>query len=237
MADNPQPSSAAALSDSASPYLSRPASSSTTASSSSNSTKPTATAATKHETRLYIGNLHPSVDEYALVQTFSRFGKISKLDFLFHKSGPQRGQPRGYAFLEYASPQEALQAVVGAHEKTLRGRKISVTFATKNNADTDRDATGGVGPHRRDRRTGGESEAIKTTQLSLAKNAKQPQGRKDRSYGGETCQDAPGQDSSNNSYSSTDRVVNGARTCLVAGQAQLQADRRTEITATSIIAM
>ncbi|SPO28828.1 uncharacterized protein UTRI_05142_B [Ustilago trichophora] len=178
MADDPQPSSATTLSDSPNPYLSRPASSSTTAPCSSNSSKSTAaaTAASKHETRLYIGNLHPSVDEYALIQMFSRFGKISKLDFLFHKSGPQRGQPRGYAFLEYASPQEALQAVVGAHEKTLRGRKISVTFATKNNADADRDAAGGVGPHRRDRRTGGESEATKTTQLSLTKNAKQPQG-------------------------------------------------------------
>ncbi|PWN51958.1 hypothetical protein IE53DRAFT_367629 [Violaceomyces palustris] len=54
------------------------------------------------ETRLYIGNLHPAVDEYTLVQTFSRYGKIAKLDFLFHKAGPQRGQPRGYAFLEYS---------------------------------------------------------------------------------------------------------------------------------------
>lgn len=74
--------------------------------------------------RLYVGNLHPTVDEsvtglihpcccfckmlikyhvrYTLLQVFSKFGKISKLDFLFHKSGPLKGKPRGYAFVEYA---------------------------------------------------------------------------------------------------------------------------------------
>lgn len=32
---------------------------------------------------------------------FTKFGKVSKLDFLFHKAGPNKGKPRGYAFLEY----------------------------------------------------------------------------------------------------------------------------------------
>lgn len=33
---------------------------------------------------------------------FSKFGKITNVDFLFHKSGPQKGKPRGYAFVKYA---------------------------------------------------------------------------------------------------------------------------------------
>ena len=70
--------------------------------------------------RLYVGNLHPSVDEcvprplvsttrirplhrFALVQVFSKFGKISHLDFLFHKTGALKGKPRGYAFVQYAN--------------------------------------------------------------------------------------------------------------------------------------
>ncbi|EDQ99800.1 uncharacterized protein LACBIDRAFT_315151 [Laccaria bicolor S238N-H82] len=53
--------------------------------------------------RLYIGNLHPTVDEYSLLQVFSKFGKVSKLDFLFHKTGLLKGKPRGYAFIEYGS--------------------------------------------------------------------------------------------------------------------------------------
>lgn len=66
--------------------------------------------------RLYVGNLHPTVDEcvcqllscfnftvprYTLLQVFSKFGKVTKLDFLFHKTGVLKGKPRGYAFIEY----------------------------------------------------------------------------------------------------------------------------------------
>ena len=173
MSDHPPSSNGSDVTVSPNPYLSRPAAS-TSASSAATSTQ-TSTAASKHETRLYIGNLHPTVDEYTLIQIFSKFGKIAKLDYLFHKSGPQKGQSRGYAFVEYASAQEALQAVVGAHDKTIRGRKISVTFATKN-SDADRDAQGGLGPHRRDRRTANDAETAKTTQLGLMKNANKPQG-------------------------------------------------------------
>ncbi len=39
---------------------------------------------------------------YTLLQAFSKFGKISKLDYLFHKSGPLKGKPRGYAFVEFS---------------------------------------------------------------------------------------------------------------------------------------
>lgn len=58
--------------------------------------------------RLYVGNLAPTVDEYTLLQVFSKYGKISKLDFLFHKTGPLKGKPRGYAFVEYADENPGL---------------------------------------------------------------------------------------------------------------------------------
>ncbi|KAF7760224.1 hypothetical protein Agabi119p4_10900 [Agaricus bisporus var. burnettii] len=79
--------------------------------------------------RIYIGNLHPSVDEYTLVQVFSKFGKITNVDFLFHKSGPQKGKPRGYAFIKYADENDAERAMSTAHDKPLRGRKLVVTYA------------------------------------------------------------------------------------------------------------
>ncbi|KAK7062580.1 hypothetical protein VNI00_000068 [Paramarasmius palmivorus] len=78
--------------------------------------------------RIYVGNLHPTVDEYTVLQLFSKYGKITKLDFLFHKNGPLKGKPRGYCFVEYASHDEALKAL-SAHEKLLRGRKLVVTHA------------------------------------------------------------------------------------------------------------
>ncbi|KAJ7126135.1 hypothetical protein C8R44DRAFT_617968 [Mycena epipterygia] len=79
--------------------------------------------------RLYIGNLHPTVDEYSLLQIFSKFGKVTKLDFLFHKTGLLKGKPRGYAFVEYGNKDDALKALSNAHDKLLRGRKLVVTFA------------------------------------------------------------------------------------------------------------
>ncbi|KAG1733852.1 uncharacterized protein EDB91DRAFT_1251160 [Suillus paluster] len=79
--------------------------------------------------RLYIGNLHPTVDEYALLQVFTKFGKVSKLDFLFHKTGPNKGKPRGYAFLQYLHEGDAQTALESISGKLFRGRKLVVTFA------------------------------------------------------------------------------------------------------------
>ncbi|KAH7890382.1 hypothetical protein F5I97DRAFT_20358 [Phlebopus sp. FC_14] len=79
--------------------------------------------------RLYVGNLSPTVDEYTLLQVFAKFGKVSKLDFLFHKSGPNKGKPRGYAFVEYMNEADAGKALECANGKLLRGRKLVVTFA------------------------------------------------------------------------------------------------------------
>lgn len=161
--------------DSPNPYLTRPSTSTTgTTTASSSSSATTKKAEAKHETRLFVGNLSTTVDEYTLIQTFAKYGKIAKLDFLFHKSGPQRGQPRGYAFVEYAHADEALRALAATQDKTLRGRRIAVSFASKT-ADADQHAgAAGVGPHRRDRRAGHDGEPARTTQLSLSKNAKQP---------------------------------------------------------------
>lgn len=45
-----------------------------------------------------------TVSRYTLLQVFTKFGKVSKLDYLFHKTGPLKGKPRGYAFVEFAHP-------------------------------------------------------------------------------------------------------------------------------------
>ncbi|THH04097.1 hypothetical protein EW145_g5773 [Phellinidium pouzarii] len=66
---------------------------------------------------------------YAFLQVFSKFGKIAKLDFLFHKTGPSRGKPRGYAFVEYKDKGDAMKALINANDKLFRGRKLVVTYA------------------------------------------------------------------------------------------------------------
>ncbi|KAM3578871.1 hypothetical protein VKS41_008665 [Umbelopsis sp. WA50703] len=83
----------------------------------------------KDISRLYIGNLDPTIDEYALVRLFEPFGKITLLDFLFHWTGTKRGQPRGYCFLEYSTKQEALKAIDKMNNKMIKGRPLTVSFA------------------------------------------------------------------------------------------------------------
>ncbi|KAJ3929786.1 MAG: hypothetical protein NXY57DRAFT_1015265 [Lentinula lateritia] len=111
--------------------------------------------------RLFIGNLHPTVDEYTLLQIFTKFGKVTKLDFLFHKSGVLKGKPRGYAFLEYGSHNEAQKALNSANGKLLRGRKLAVTYANQAPSDAD----GGVS---RQRKT--MMETGRPTTLSMLKS-------------------------------------------------------------------
>ncbi|KAE9397286.1 RNA-binding domain-containing protein [Gymnopus androsaceus JB14] len=111
--------------------------------------------------RLFIGNLHPSVDEYTLLQIFTKFGKVTKLDFLFHKSGALKGKPRGYAFLEYGSHNEAEKALMSANGKLLLGRKLVVTYA--HHAPTDAD--GVIRPRKTMMETG------RPTTLSMLKSS------------------------------------------------------------------
>ncbi|KAF7360396.1 Single-stranded nucleic acid binding protein [Mycena venus] len=114
--------------DSLDHYLSHPTYSEELSPEASTSKDPSQSRQTLQD-RLYIGNLHPTVDEYSLLQIFSKFGKVTKLDFLFHKTGLLKGKPRGYAFVEYGNKDDALKALSTAHNKLLRGRKLVVTFA------------------------------------------------------------------------------------------------------------
>ncbi|KAI0338398.1 RNA-binding domain-containing protein, partial [Trametopsis cervina] len=112
--------------------------------------------------RLYVGNLSPTVDEYVLLQVFSKFGKVAKLDFLFHKSGPLRGKPRGYAFVEFAESHVAAKALASTQDKLLRSRKLVVTYAQQ--APLDQAGASSTKPRRL------YNDAGKPTTLSMLKS-------------------------------------------------------------------
>ncbi|WVR07655.1 hypothetical protein IAU60_004697 [Kwoniella sp. DSM 27419] len=115
--------------------------------------------------RLYVGNLSPTVDEYTLIQIFSKYGKITKLDFMFHKTGLLKGKPRGFAFIQFLDKDDALKAMVKLHDRLLRGRKLVVTYASSAPVDN-------LPLHTKGRRP---TEAAKTTTLSLLKTSRRPQ--------------------------------------------------------------
>ncbi|KAI8331225.1 hypothetical protein BC941DRAFT_456374 [Chlamydoabsidia padenii] len=82
--------------------------------------------------RLYIGNLDPTVDEYAVIKLFEPYGKIIVFEFMFFLHGPKKGQPRGYCFLEYEKRQDALSAISAMNGKKIKGRPMVVSSANKN---------------------------------------------------------------------------------------------------------
>ncbi|KAI9260192.1 hypothetical protein BY458DRAFT_516847 [Sporodiniella umbellata] len=79
--------------------------------------------------RLYIGNLTNVIEEYHIVKLFKPFGKITFIDTLLYLSGPNKGLPRGYCFLEYETREQAIKAMNTLNGKKIQGRPMMVSFA------------------------------------------------------------------------------------------------------------
>ncbi|KNC99627.1 uncharacterized protein SPPG_05013 [Spizellomyces punctatus DAOM BR117] len=87
------------------------------------------------QTRLYVGNLPPTLTEYNLITLFAPHGKIRKIDYLWHKHGPRKGEPRGYCFVEYERRVDAVGAVAAMNGRVVGGRKLTVGFSVDHGQD------------------------------------------------------------------------------------------------------
>ncbi|XVF09928.1 hypothetical protein REPUB_Repub07fG0139600 [Reevesia pubescens] len=85
----------------------------------------------KSESRLYVGNLDLRITEAALIKMFSPYGKIISEDFLWHTRGPKRGEPRGFAFIQYSMKEEAKLAKEKMHGRLACGRPLVVRLASE----------------------------------------------------------------------------------------------------------
>lgn len=85
----------------------------------------------ENERRLWIGNLDYRVTEYALLKILQKFGTLSRFDFLYHKSGPDLGKPRGYCFVSYSEKQEAEKAMKALNGKLALSKRMLVKWAHK----------------------------------------------------------------------------------------------------------
>ncbi|MCI14637.1 putative RNA-binding protein 18-like, partial [Trifolium medium] len=66
----------------------------------------------------------------ALLKMFNPYGKIVSEDFLWHTRGPKRGEPRGFAFIQYSTketPASSTKAVGEGHKLHLTGGGIGQT--------------------------------------------------------------------------------------------------------------
>ena len=78
-------------------------------------------------TRLYVGNLSYNTDERSLREVFEQEGrKVTEVKLVTDR---ETGQPRGFAFVEMASPADAEAAIAALNGRELDGRTLKVNEA------------------------------------------------------------------------------------------------------------
>lgn len=77
-------------------------------------------------TNLFIGNLSWGIKDDALKEAFEAAGTVVSAKVITDRMS---GRPKGFAFVEMSTPEEAQAAIDMLHEKELDGRKIIVNEA------------------------------------------------------------------------------------------------------------
>nr|MBN2276936.1 RNA-binding protein [candidate division Zixibacteria bacterium] len=75
---------------------------------------------------IYIGNLSFNTTEDQLRQAFEGFGEVSSVKIVADKYS---GEPKGFAFVEMSTQDEAVAAVSGLNGHELNGRVLNVDEA------------------------------------------------------------------------------------------------------------
>lgn len=79
-----------------------------------------------NENRLFVGNLSYQTADSDLQDYFSQAGVVTSVNVMIDK---MTGRSRGFAFVEFASPEEAAKAVEQFHNKEFQGRALTVNVA------------------------------------------------------------------------------------------------------------
>jgi cold-inducible RNA-binding protein len=77
-------------------------------------------------TRLFVGNLSYQTMENDLQDYFSQAGVVTSVNLMLDK---MTGKSRGFAFIEFASADEANKAIEQFHNKDFQGRPLTVNIA------------------------------------------------------------------------------------------------------------
>ena len=76
--------------------------------------------------KLYIGNLSFEVTDSSIREALSAFGTIDSVNIITDR---ETGRPRGFAFVEMSTAQEAQAAIDGLNGRDLDGRDLTVNLA------------------------------------------------------------------------------------------------------------
>jgi RNA recognition motif-containing protein len=79
-----------------------------------------------NENRLFVGNLSYQTTDSDLQDYFAPAGVVTSVNVMMDK---MTGRSRGFAFVEFASAEEAAKAVEQFHNKEFQGRTLTVNVA------------------------------------------------------------------------------------------------------------
>src|SRR5882724_4043800 len=79
-----------------------------------------------NESRLFVGNLSYQTMENDLQDYFSQAGVVTSVNLMLDK---MTGKSRGFAFVEFATPEEAKKAVEQFHNRESKGRALTESVA------------------------------------------------------------------------------------------------------------
>ena len=77
-------------------------------------------------TRLFVGNLSYQTMENDLQDYFAQAGAVNSVNLMMDK---MTGKSRGFAFIEFASADDANKAIEQFHNKEFQGRALTVNIA------------------------------------------------------------------------------------------------------------
>jgi RNA recognition motif-containing protein len=92
--------------------------------------------------RLYVGNLSFNTTELELREVFSQYGTVAETKMVTDR---ETGRPRGFAFVEMGSEQDAKQAIDQLNGRELGGRTLTVNEAQERSAGGGSRGGGGGG--------------------------------------------------------------------------------------------
>jgi RNA recognition motif-containing protein len=92
--------------------------------------------------RLYVGNLSYNTTELTLRDAFAPIGTVTDAKIVTDR---ETGRPRGFAFVEMSSDQEAQQGIQQLNGRELDGRAITVNEAQERSGGGGGGGRGGGG--------------------------------------------------------------------------------------------
>jgi len=78
------------------------------------------------QSKLYVGNMSFDTSETELREAFAAFGQVESVHVVTDRD---TGRPRGFAFVEMSSDEEAAAAIDGLNGQDLQGRTLNVNVA------------------------------------------------------------------------------------------------------------